>query len=409
MNENSVNYKWWLVRTNNMEQIADLTSRWHNKKSELMLNQGGKTSGWIHLEDSKAAFIEEHKTALLYYRNGKAIWSGEISDCEDSTESLQCSITALGWFERLNRRLIHTGYEWQEMCVVSSGREIIRYPTEREKENELLEKQYKEVVDEGFYTPVATESAQSLFYSNTPMAEISNDLIIRANIDKPTLITIGETAPTNSVNLTLNQFQNVGEEITKLTAIESGFDFEIHPITRRFNTYRNEIKGGIAGKGIDRTSSIRFTYPGNCVNVNRKSEGTRTQNRTEAVGQFAIGKSESPGSINENGLFEAAVTAPEVVNINILNALAEVETLTLEKPFKIVTFYPKSINKEKGVGRPFEDYEIGDVVYCFVRRGRLKIGLEKSLQPIRVYGFTLEISETGVESIQSIQTVYNSN
>lgn len=403
----SVKHKWWLAKTSNLGKILDLTSRMHNKNLQLMLNQGGTGTGYLHLEDSKSALIEEHKTSLLCYRNNEAIWSGEIFNCIENTESLQLQITAKGWFELLNKREIHTGYEWYEMAIKASGREIVRYPVvEHETELAKIEAQYNEVVAEGFYTPVATESAQQLFYANTPMAEIANDLIIRANIDVPTLITIGEVAPTNSINLTLQQFQNVGEEITKLTAIESGFDFNIDPLTRKFNTYRNEIKGGIAGLGVDRGPGVRFTHPGNC-DVTRTATGTKTQNRTEAVGEYSVGKSESIQSIQENGLFEGIVSAPEVINLNILNALATVETLTLEKPFTVITFTPRSVNKEGGVPRPYEQYEIGDIVYAVVKRGpRLQIGL-KTPQPVRVFGFTLAIEDSGVEKISNIQTTYS--
>lgn len=409
MSENSVNYRYWLVKTSNMGQIADITSRFHDKQSQLMLNQGGTVSGWMHLEDPKCALVEEHKTSILYYRNGKAQWSGEIFNCEESTESLQLKITAMGWFEILNRRDVHTGFEWKEMAIKASGRTIFRYSAEKhERELEEIEEKYEQVLAEGFYVPIATESAQQLFYADTPMAEIANDLIIRANIDSPTLITVGSVAPTNSINLTIQQFQNVGEQITKLTAIESGFDFEIDPLTRKFNTYREEIKGGIAGKGVDRGTGVRFTYPGNCLNVNRKAEGTKTQNRTEAIGQYSIGKSESVSSKLENGLFEGTVSAPEVVNLNILIAYATVETLTLEKPFTVVTFNPRSVNKadSRSVPQFGEEYEIGDIVYAVVEKGpRLRIGLS-SPQAVRIYGLTLECDENGVEKITSIQTVY---
>ena len=413
MTEPNVIWKYRLVKTSNMKLISDLTTGFHDKNNQFMLNQGGTVEGWMHLEDDRTDYVEEHKTALLLYRNNRAIWSGEVSDCEDNADNEQNStlkITSLGWFERLNRRVVHTGYEWKEMAIKASGRTIARLPAEdHEKELENIETQYNEVLAEKFYVPVATESAQQLFYANTPMALIANDLLIRANIDYPTLITVGEVAPTNSINLTINQFQNVGKQITILTAIESGFDFEIDPLTRKFNTYRNEITAGIAGKGINRGQKVRFTFPGNCVKVNRKSQGTKTQNRTEAVGEYSIGKSESVQSIQENGLFEVVDSLPEVVNLNILNAYAAIETFTLEKPFKVITFAPRAVNNSESysVPRPYEDYEIGDIVYCKIEKGpRFIIGVE-GLQAVRIFGFTINISEVGTEHIENLQTIYS--
>lgn len=412
MTEVNVQYDWWLCKTANLEQITQLNSS-HGKNLQLMLNQGGTGKCWLHIEDPKTIYVEEHKTSIICYRNKKAIWSGEIFDCEenvDNNSNFVLQITALGWFEILNRRLVHTGYEWKEMAVKASGRTIARYPAaEHEKELEVIQTQYEAVTAEGFYTPVATESAQQLYYANVPMAVIANDLLIRANIDSPTKITVGEVAPTNSLNTTIQQFANVGEQITKLTAIESGFDFNIDPLTRKFNTYRNTIRGGIAGLGRDRGPGVRFTYPGNCVLASRKAEGMKTQNRTEAVGQYGVGKAESVQSIDENGLFETVDSLPEVTNTNILIAYASIETLTLEQPFKILTFNPRAVNNSQSysVPRPFEDYEIGDIGYAVVNKGpRFQVGL-KTPQPVRIFGFNVADEDIGTEKITGLQTTYS--
>lgn len=418
MSELSVSWNWWLCKTSNLGQIALLNSA-HDKQLQLMLNQGGSARFWMNLEDEKSYDIENHKTSILCYRNGKAKWSGEVFETEEictNTNEAKINVTVLGWFELLNKRLIHTGYEWYEMAIKASGRTIVRYPiAEHEKELEEIQKQYEAVVAEKFYIPVATESAQQLFYSNIPMASIMNDLIIRANIDFPTGITIGEVAPTNSINLTLQQFQNVGEEITKITALESGPDFAIDPLTRKFSTYRNkfyENNEGLAGLGRNRGAGVRFTFPGNCLSANRKMMGTKTQNRTEAVGIYSIGKAESISSIQENGLFELSDSLPEVVNTNILNAYANVETDTLEQPFTIITFNPKSVSASdipvSAVPRSFEDYEIGDIVYATVNKGRFKLGTEKIPQATRVFGMTVAVEDSGTESITGIQTNYSS-
>lgn len=421
-----VQWNWWLCKTSNLGQIAELNSA-HSKNLQLMLNQAGTGTFWMHLEDPKSYAVEEHTTSIIAYRNGKAKWSGEIfktvEECDNQNKAT-INVTAMGWFEILNRRLVHTGLEWEEMATTASGRTIIRYPPSPSMTQEIKEKQrtieiegiqtqYKEVVAEAFYTPLATESSQQLFYNNKPMALIMNDLIIRANIDSPTLITIGEIAPTNSINLTVNQFQNVGEQITKITALESGPDFNIDPLTRKFNTYRNEFfegKEGLAGLGKNRGSGIRFTFPGNCLSVNKSTDGIKTQNRTEVTGPMGVAKAENVASREENGLFEAVDSLPEVYNTNILIAYATIETETLEKPFTIITFSPKAVAQSDiptpAVPRPFEDYEIGDIVYAVIKKGRLQIGL-KTPQAVRVFGFTTMIEDSGTEKISNLQTTYS--
>lgn len=391
MNYPTVKWDWWLCKTSNLGQIANLNSA-HSKKLQLMLNQPGSATFWMHLEDDKCKYIEEHKTSIVCYRNNKAIWSGEIFDCvdnADTTNNATLQVTALGWFELLNRRIVHTGLEWEEMLNKSGAS----------------------------YTPVATESSQQLYYGKTeepfgiPRNEIAVDLINRANIDVPTGITIGLNPEVSSLNYTIPQFHPVGELISQLTSIENSFDFNIDPLSRKFNIYYNQIKANTTmyGLGQDRGQGVRFTYPGNCILVNRTSHGTKTQNRTEAQGQYGVGKGESLSSIAENGLFEKSESLTDVVNIDILIAYANIQTATLEQPFRILTFNPRSVSDSESysVPRPFIDYEIGDIVYATVSKGPRFIVGYPNPQPVRIFGLTVEIEDSGVEKITGIQTVYS--
>lgn len=387
----NVRWDWWLCKTSNLGQITQLNSA-HSKHLQLFLNQAGSATFWLHLEDEKTKYVEEHKTCLVCYRNGKAIWSGPIFKCvenADNTSNATLQVTAMGWYELLNKRIVHTGKEWEEILSKSGVS----------------------------YTPVATESALQLYYGRTsepfgiPRNEIAVDLINRANIDVPTGITIGLNPEVSSINLTVPQFHPVGELITQITSIENGFDFNIDPLSRKFNIYYNRVKENstIFGLGQDRGPGVRFTYPGNCITVNRSSDGGRTQNRTETQGQFGVGKAESVSSIQENGLFEKSESLTDVVNIDILIAYANIQVATLELPFKIVTFNPRSVNNSESfsVPRPFEDYEIGDIVYATIKKGpRFVVGYPNP-QSVRIFGMSIDIEDTGVEKISNIQTVYS--
>jgi hypothetical protein len=396
--EPSVEWVWELVKTSNLEKITELNL--HSKQLQLVLNQAGVATGWLHLLDENAKYIEELKTSLLCSRNGVPIWSGPIYKCNEasdaSTEQLQ--ITAYGWFKRFEKRNVHTGYEWAEM-LAKSGKA---------------------------YTPLSTESALELFYTtiSSPPATFSTiaaDLINRANIDVPTGITIGLVPATNSINLKVAQFHPIGELITQLTSIESGFDFHIDPVTREFNIYYNTVRGGTVGLGRDRGPGIIFTHPGNCKKAERVGYGERVQNRTEAIGQLNnVGKA-PPGitpSIEELGLYEASESLSDVVNTDILIAYAEIQTLTLERPLKIITFEPKAIGPDdvksnipglpaiSSVPRPFEDYEIGDIVYTTIEKGNRFIVGVPNPQPVRVFAMTIDIDDDGIERVSNIQTTY---
>src|ERR1039457_3251071 len=158
----SPKWNWWLCKTSNLGQITELNSA-HSKSLQVMLNQPGTATFWMHLEDEKTNYIEEHKTCVVCYRNGKAVWSGPVYKCvenADNTSNATLNVTAMGLFELFNKRMVHTGKEWEEMLAKS----------------------------EASYTPVATESALQLYYGRLvepfgiPRNEIAVDLINRANI-----------------------------------------------------------------------------------------------------------------------------------------------------------------------------------------------------------------------------------
>ena len=54
------------------------------------------------------------------------------------------------------------------------------------------------------------------------------------------------------------------------------------------------------------------------------------------------------------------------------------------------------------------DYEIGDIVYCIIKKGSFMVGLEKVPQSVRVFGFNLNISDNGIEEVTGLQTNYSS-
>lgn len=403
-----VDWKVWLVNASNFAQIQDLTESLHDKKLSLQLNSSGKATGWMNLLDPLSSLIVEHQTALLFYRNGMPVWSGPIMQTgDDSTDkSDRVSITAMGWFQLLMQRILHTGAEFQTM--LANFRAGLSY--------------VPGIGTRGGYTPgfyigdyagIGTESATQLVYSNKAMGAIAVDLLTRANIDIPTGIQLGALQSTNSINLTLQQFQNVGQQILRLANLESGFDFDIDPLTRYFNVYNQQIKSGISGKGIDRGQGVLFTYPGNCISAGRSRDGTRTANRVEATGQYGIGRADDVQSQGSNGLFEANESLSDVVETNTLIAFANAEVAVRKNPWQVVKFTPRSVIADDvvahGVPQPFADYAVGDVVYATINRGpRLQIGINNP-QPVRIYGFDVDITDDGVEKVSSIQTQYTAS
>src|ERR1700723_1556624 len=242
-----IQWSFWLYESMAMTPIAELAGL-HQKQLTLQLDSPGKATGWMHLLDPVSGYVLEHETAIVAYRNGIPQWSGPIyqtQDQSDNTPTDTCNITAMGWFQILNQRILHTGAEFQAMLAAPNG---VAWQAAN-----------------GAYSGPGIESAIQLAYSgtanNTTFPQMAFDLLNRANIDGPTGITPGTIYGDPQVgNLTLQQFQNIGEQITNLTQQENGFDFVIDPLTKVMDIYCQQGQpSGFAGYGQDRGQGCLFT------------------------------------------------------------------------------------------------------------------------------------------------------
>lgn len=424
-NIGAVELDLWLCNTSDMSQIGQLDV--HQRQLQVQLDAGGVFTGWVHLLDEIAPEIKIHQTSLRIDRNGDSIWSGEILQANDSSSAAdgqqegtdQCQITANGWFQILNMREVHCGAEFSNPGPpAGQALGMLELPNGQAWESQF-----------GAYEWIADDTATQLVYaslnniaplpSGVPVsatdALIIFDLLNRANIDSPTLITPGQIYGTPyGRNLTLQRLQNIGQQITQLVNTESGCDFDIDPVTRRMNLYgpgASSSRDIPNGKGIDRGLGTIFTYPGNCVAMSRSGDGTQTENRVNVMGQYDVGRADDVESQEKNGLFEGVDELSEVVDPNILAAYANAEVAVRAWPWTILTFTPRAVTREDrdapGVPRPWDDFDEGDIVYCVVDRGRTQVGIP-SPQQTRLFGWTTQWDDNGIEKLTQAQTTYQS-
>jgi hypothetical protein len=404
-------WDWWLINSSDMSEITQLNV--HNRHLEPRLNNQGKVTGWVHLLDPDAPKIVPHQTGLRLDRDGQTVYSGAIWQANDSSSasgtgqqsgSDKVDIVSYGWFNGLggsgsNGRLVHTGAEFQAMLAAPNG---VAWQT----------------ANGGAYTSLGIDTAIQLAYSASQFPQTSDaaiifDLLNRANIDSPTLITPGNVYGTPyQRNLTLQRFQNVGQEILQLVNVENGVDFFVDPLTRKMHLYGQGASGSSLisnGRGIDRGQQTIFSYPGNCTAFSRTADGTQTQNRLEVIGQYGVGRADDIGSQSVNGLLEVNTSLSEVVDPNILIAYAQAEVTIKSRPWTVITFTPRPVvsadDKTPGVPRPFQDYDLGDIVYVQARRGRLQVGYPNP-QPVRVFGWSMDIDDDGIERVSNVMTTY---
>jgi hypothetical protein len=426
-------WEFWLVESSTMNQITELDI--HEKQLQLQLDNQGTFTGWVDILDDNALAIEEVSTGILAIRDDEPVYSGAIwiADDEGSASGVgqdagnnQVAITSYGWFQALggsgsvqgsNGRLVHTGAEFQAM--IYNGVYDINgnfTPTSGYTPNYLAWKAQNNGND---YVQLGVDEATSLAYSattypNTTDAAIMFDLLDRANIDGPTLINKGQIfgSPVQR-NLTLQRLQVVGQQIQQLVNVEAGCDWTIDPITRKMNLYgvgASSTPTIASGYGIDQGQGALFSFPGNCINYKRSRDGTRLQNRVEAVGQYGVGRADDLTSQGLYGILETQDSLSEVTDINILIAYAQAEVAVLAYPWTIITFTPRGILPSDyatpGMPRPFDDYNLGDIVYAYINWGRTQVGTTGSPQAVRVFGFTVNIDDNGVEKVSQVQTTY---
>ena len=405
----AVPWDWFLVDSATMNPIAQLNA--HDRQLQVQLNNQGKATCWTHLLDPDTDLIVPHQTGLRLDRNGQTVYSGAIWQANDSSSASEgqqsgndkCQITSFGWFNALggsgqNCRLVHTGAEFQAMLAAPNG---VAWQAQN-----------------GPYVSLGIDTAIQLAYDyiqfpQTSDAAIIFDLLNRANIDAPTLITPGNIYgyPIGR-NLTLQRFQNVGQQITQLVNVESGVDFIIDPVTRQMDLYGPRASSSYlidTGYGQDRPNAV-FSYPGNCTAFSRSRDGLQTVNRMEAIGQYGVGRADDAQSQSVNGLLEVSSSLSEVVDPNILVAYAQAEVAVKKNPWTIITFTPRPViasdASAPGVPRPFEDFEVGDIVFARIDRGSVQVGTNGNPQATRVFGFTLDLDDSGVERLTSVQTTY---
>jgi hypothetical protein len=399
-------WRFWLCEKSSLDQIAELDVK--SRQLQPALNNPGTFTGWVNLLDSSSAYIENLATAIRADRDNVTQWSGPIYNTVETTTSAtgsnsgndQNQITAMGWLQELNMREIHTGAEFAAMLTASNG---IAY-----------QEQY------GPYQELGVDIAQSLAYSSignplTTDAAIIFDLLARANIDCPTTIIPGKIygAPAQR-NLTLQQFQNVGQQITQLVNTENGCDIYVDPVTRELNIYgpgsspSPTIRNGL---GFDRGAGCLFTVPGNCLAATRTRTGTQTNNRYYAQGPNGVGRADDYTSQSQIGLYEMSSTLSDVTDQNILIAYANEEVTIGAYPWTTISFTPRAVapvdSPAAGVPRPYDDYLIGDIVYALVDRGSMQIGSEGAPQATRIFSWTMNLDDNNsVEKITNVTTTY---
>lgn len=341
-------WRFLLVRTSDMSLIGEMKNA-HDRQLSVDLNKSGSASGWLPTSDPLAQKVRPWKTAVVAQYEDTWYWSGPVKSRQLSFAQGRLTFNAVGWYERLMSFLI------QDQQVVYTA------------------------ADAGF---------------------IAADLLDRARAQDARLpITLGSVAVTQNRTITYQRNQNIGQAISDLVALESGFDWYIDPVTRAFHIVERIGRTRPECKWLFIADDVRGES--NLSEVVEDEDGGTVVNWISPIGQaHQLTPQIDPDSIDElEGVFMEAPSLSDVVDDNVLLAYAAGELVYRALPRVTYTMTPKSSSKGS-VPRIFREFDLGDTTYLTARRD----GFSVVNQGERIFGVTLSIQDNGSELLTNLQT-----
>lgn len=338
-------YTFELARSTDLSKIGEMTQA---RDRELILthNKAGSFTATLPLDDEIAGFISEVSTCVLIKLNGVEQWSGPIWTIQEQTPN-SIAIGAVGWLQTLEKRI---------------SKQAWGLPT--------------------------------LQYSAQDAGVIAFDLLTRSNNDSSfdlDYVTPGMAELTFSRTRAYAPYISILTEISALSSIENGYDMIVDPVTRQLNIFKK------LGQIRDQ---VVFDYDLNLTGAGRNSDASKICNRMIAYSSIGAAVAEDPNSLAAFGPFEEAVSLSDVVDISILQAYADGEVGVRSIPLDFHDFSPKQYTDLMTVPRIFRDFNVGDIAYLDVRKGRMQI----KKQPVRIFGATVSFKNNGQEQLTSIKT-----
>lgn len=387
----------------------------------MILNRPGNGNFNYPMDAEFADLISPWSTALKAYRwNWRAsqalragggfgnvwdlIWSGPIATIDEDISGNRMNVAAVGWLQRLDRRLLRRDKNYPFVDTVSTDDADIIFDLLSEANG----------VTAGEYAAGTTTVALPDGYvAHWPANSSPNT---------PTWIKQGAKLPDEGAGgatayvaryrgKSFQKGQNILQGMTDMTEIESGCDILVDPATRELNIYRRMRKI---------RDDVIFGYnwgPNNIQDLGRLIDGTTQVNYHVSSGRpGTIPKyQDDTGSQDTFGLMEEMATLSDVADPIIdphpatgplqqqspLWTFSAAEVALRAQPRQIFKLLPFPYNPNYGgVPEPFVDYKLGDQVR-FSAKKPPRVNIEN--QGARVFGFNVTIDDNNNEKLGELQ------
>jgi hypothetical protein len=329
-----------------MQPLIGLERAATNRSLSVRFNGTGSATFTTSLHSPAARYLKPWNTALLVeFGTGVdrvPIWSGPLKPRERQRPQDTVTVSATGWKEKLDRRVTRS----------------------------------------------------RLTYTNVLDGQIAANLIDHVNGFYPTRVTPGTIGGSAARTRTIERDASIGQEIDRLVNLEHGFDWQIDPITRQFNTF--------ARRGTDRSDNVRLAYdlpPYNLESFQEALDSENLVNRHISVGRFARALSEDFASMSDMDLLSEQVERlSDVTDATILAAYSAVEVAFRAYPRPVYTVTPKALD-DPNVPVPFIDFDLGDTIHLLAHMPD-----DDNIDAlVRFFGCDMQIDDNGSVKITSMQ------
>lgn len=405
-------WKFILVNSKDLSSIGELDQA-RDKSLNLGLNKSGSASFTYSYSGRLATSLEVISTGIIAYRyNSKTqiydpIWSGYINELNEDAEAETISVSCVGWFERLNKRIakqevMYTS-QYDSDIILGTGLTTPSSTTGTTCPSGIMHVANLTKTATGYVIPSGSYPAGAY-----PLPVVSGSVP-----NTPTLITPGiyDTSTDLSASaltrktIKVEQDQSFGEVIVNLTEQENGPDINVDLVasgTQLVRTLNVYLKKG------NKKSNVYFGYNWGPSNIKSFSKQIDTNNFANnligrAQGVAPVMLATDSESLNKYGLFEDVVNLTQnAPNQNVLQYFTAAEYLFTSRPLVSYSITPYPFTVGSSVPEPFVDYLIGDQVN-FVANKPPRILPSVDSGQFRVFGMSISIDNDGNETIGELQ------
>jgi hypothetical protein len=348
--------------TQPLERIGELTQA-VNRKLNISMNKAGSASFSVPIRDPLSFQIQSIQTCVVVEREKLPLWSGPVWTLNGTSSSGTLEVSCVGWLELLN---------------------------------------YREIREDFDYTQNNPDT--HLAWTDADIAlDVLKRVIAYDTAHAPPIVPGGQTGTFATRVNTWQKNTKVGQILSELSELESGFDYWVDPVTRELNisawnqaVNRPDVIFGF-GKLPENLSELTFT-----------EDAASVRNRIPVWGDAGTQPALAPevdSSQDVYGIFEETITLTGVSDTSTLLAFSGAETLVRSFPTRFYQIVPfPYVHPDVGpttiVPRLFQDYNLRDIIRLSISYGFIN----EERRPIRVYGASITITDSGDEIVDSLTT-----